>query len=430
MNDLQNIFSAAIHYHQQGLLEEAKVGYFQVLEVLPDNVSVLGNMGIVCRDLGDLENALHYCLRAAEAAPEDATQLINLGAVYESLGRMADARQCYENALRYVPTHPKALNNLGKLLHLAGETGKGLELIRKSVTIEPSSPLALNNLGVILSAIGDNGGAISYIERSLQLEPKNTETMYNLAGLYNCDGQNSAAVELLEKLLKLCPDHSPASHMLSALKGEVTESAPARYIAETFDKYAGRFDQHIRDSLGYTVPDVMAEMVAEAFTHRKFSEGLDLGCGTGLSGSAFSGLTQRLTGVDLSTQMLDRAAEKKIYAQLECAEVLSFLESAVQRYDLFIITDVLIYVGKIEPLLSAITRVARPNAVIACSIERFEGAGKYTLCQSGRYAHSREYLTTSAESAGFPVIAHQEHGIRKENNTWIPGDLYVLQKND
>lgn len=429
MNDLQNVFSAAIHYHQQGLLEEAKAGYFRVLEILPDNVSVLGNMGIVCRDLGDLENALHYCLRAAEAAPEDATQLINLGAVYESLGRMEQARQCYEDALERVPTHPKALNNLGKLLHLAGETAKGLELIQKSVAIEPSSPLALNNLGVILSAIGDTHGAVSYIERSLQLEPNNTETMYNLAGLYNCNGQNSAAVELLERLLNICPDHSPASHMLSALKGEVTESAPSRYVAETFDKYAGRFDQHIRDSLGYTVPEVMAEMTTEIFTNKTFAEGLDLGCGTGLSGSAFSSLARRITGVDLSSQMLERAEEKKIYSQLECTDVFNFLESTAQRYDLFIITDVLIYIGKIEPLLSAITRVALAKAVIACSIERFNGAGDYTLRQSGRYAHSQEYLTTRAEAAGFKVIAHQEHGIRKENNTWIPGDLYLLQKN-
>jgi predicted TPR repeat methyltransferase len=430
MNNLQNVFSTAIHHHQQGLLQEAKDAYLQILDALPDNVSVLGNMGIVCRDLGDLEDALQYCLRAAEAAPEDATQLINLGAVYESLVKMEEARQCYEKALRCVPSHPKALNNLGKLLHLGGDTEKGLELIRKSVAIEPSSPLALNNLGVILSAIGDTSGAISYIERSLQLEPSNTDTMYNLAGLYNCDCQNSAAIELLERLLKICPDHSPASHMLSALTGEVTESAPARYVAETFNKYAGRFDQHIRDSLGYTVPDVMAEMVGEIFNNKKFAESLDLGCGTGLSGSAFSGLTERITGVDLSVQMLDRAAEKKIYAQLECAEVLRFLAEAEQRYDLFIITDVLIYIGKIEPLLSAIARVAKPKAVIACSIERFEGTEDYTLRQSGRYAHSREYLSTAAESAGFPVIAHQEHGIRKENNIWIPGDLYILQKNN
>ena len=82
-----------------------------VLEALPDNINVLGNLGLLCRDMGNMEEALHYCLRAVEAAPGDPVHQINLGAVFEPMGQLDQARICYEKALAQCPNHPKALNN-------------------------------------------------------------------------------------------------------------------------------------------------------------------------------------------------------------------------------------------------------------------------------------------------------------------------------
>lgn len=430
MNDLRIVFSEAVRYHQQGLLQEARIGYLRVLEALPENVNVLGNMGLLCRDLGEPEEALNFCRRAAEAAPEDPNQHINLGAVHEPLGQIAEARACYEKALTLVPGHPKALNNLGKLLHLLGDTEKGQALIQKSLAIEPSSPQALNNLGVILSGKGDIRSAITCIERSLLLDPTNIETMYNLAGLYNCEGENAKAVELLERLLKFSPGHGSASHMLAALTGQAPPAAPPQYVTETFDKYAGRFDHHLLHVLGYTVPAALAEMTDAHSSGRRFSHGLDLGCGTGLSGEPFHGLAERLTGVDLSSLMLRQAEAKKIYHRLECREILQFLESDRQRYDLFVAADVFIYLGRLEPFFLHVAKLAEPGALLACSTERCTGKGDYSLRTSGRYAHSPGYILSLAESFGFSPRLHREHDIRKEQGSWIPGDLYLLEKAD
>ncbi len=430
MSNLQTLFSEAIHLHQQGLLEEAIAKYQAILQSLPVNVNVLGNLGLACRDLGDLSAALRYCRRAADAAPDDSSQQLNLGAVYESMDQPDDARNCYQKALTLTPGNPKALNNLGKLLHMQGNTEQGLKLIRESVAIEPNSPLALNNLGVILSSLGQIKTAIKYTERSLSLAPRHPETLYNLAGLYNCEERYPEAAQLLERLLELQSDHESARHMLAAARGKVTNAAPKQYIVETFDKYAHKFDHHLTESLGYDAPETLATMTREFLAtneHSSFTRGIDLGCGTGLSGAAFSPLTASLTGVDLSPLMLEQAREKNLYQQLECQEVIEFLQGDRNCYDLFIATDVLIYIGNLEPFFAAIQARSENCSIIACSIERLEGDGEYKLCTSGRYAHSRDYLTTQAEKFGFTCVAHRDHTIRKENGKWIVGDLFLLQ---
>ncbi len=431
MHDLNTIFSQAIHAHQQGQFQRAKSRYLEVLAALPDNVSVLGNLGILCRDLGELEEALRYCRQAAEAAPEDPAQQVNLGAIYEPLGHGDLARKCYEQALALSPEHPKALNNLGKILHQEGETDRARQLLERAVAVDPDAPLALNNLGVLLGASGESRPAIALIEKSLRLAPDNIEALYNLAGLYNCEGDYDRATALLERLLSLAPDHAAASHMLAALSGRVTETAPADYVAETFDRYAGHFDNHIQDVLGYSAPTDLAGMLHNIAPKRRFRHCLDLGCGTGLSGTAFRPLADKLTGVDLSARMLDFAERKEIYHRLECMEILQFLEEEYQAgkcYDLFVAADVFIYIGDLDPFFQRLAPLASPGAVLACSTERTTNSDAYTLRVSGRYAHNRQYLVSRAKAAGFQVMSHAKQGIRRENGSWIPGDLLLFAR--
>jgi predicted TPR repeat methyltransferase len=428
MHDLNTLFATAVHLHQQGMLEKARAGYLEILARLPDNPSILGNLGLLCRDLGDFEAAARYCRQAVAAAPEDPLPHLNLGAVHEALGQFDMARHQYQEVLALDPHHAKALNNLGKLLHLQGESDHGLDLVRQAVAIDPSSPTALNNLGVILSGRGDTTNAISAIEKSLQLQPGNIETLYNLAGLYNCEGWYAKAADILTRLLALAPGHGPASHMLAALRGEVTPTAPADYIQETFDRYAGRFDQHLQEVLGYSVPSALAEMTSSAIPRRTFQHGLDLGCGTGLSGAAFKPLVNRLTGVDLSAQMLKQAERKGIYQTLEHDEIIAYLERHQNASDLIIAADVFIYLGGLEPFFQRLAQVADDGAVLACSTERADDTDTFTLRVSGRYAHSPDYLRTQANRAGFTVTHHSPHPIRKENERWIDGDLFLCAK--
>lgn len=394
---------------------------------LPGNVNVLGNLGIVCRDLGQIEEALNYCQQAVADAPQDPTQHLNLGAVFEAANDLINACKCYKKSLELDPAHPKALNNLGKIMHLQGDTAEALAHFNRALAVEPDYPLALNNAGVLLSEQGDHEHAYTYLQKSHELDPGNVETLYNLAGVCNCLEKQEKACEILEKLLTLMPNHASAKHMLAALQGGITDTAPREYIIETFDRYAGRFDDHLQGALEYDVPIVLAEMIAQVKEQPKFKECLDLGCGTGLSGTAFSEFCERLTGVDLSQKMLEKAKSKEIYTRLECEDVLVYLDRESENYDLFLATDLFIYMGRLDYFFQAVKKRASHGAIMACSIERHEGDEDYVLRNSGRYAQRPHYLHAMAESAGFKVLMSRKHGIRKEKNQWIEGDLYILE---
>jgi len=427
MQDLQNLFAEAVSLHQRKMLVEAEGLYLQVHRLLPQNINVVANLGIVCRDLGKLDEAEAYCRQALAAAPDDPGQHLNLGAVLEAGNDPNGARVAYEKALELAPGHPKILNNLGKLLHQQGLLARGLELIEQAVRIEPNYPLALNNLGVIHSERGDLDLAGECLEKSASLDPGNVNTLYNLAGLYNAQNNFIKAQAILNRLLTIDPDHQAARHMLAALSGTTPPSAPRQYVEEIFDIYAHRFDVHLEKTLGYTAPSGLAKMVREALpTSLPLVAVLDLGCGTGLSGASFREITKRLVGVDVSLQMLAKAREKNLYDRLEQDEILTFLQREDEHYDLFIVADVLVYLGDPKPLFAALAVRTKKNGIVACSIEQTQDVDGYVLLPSGRYAHNPLSLISCATSAGFTVLSHQSHRIRKENGHWLAGDLYLF----
>jgi len=429
MQEIQRLFTEAVSLHQSHKLAEAESLYLQVHQLLPENINVLANLSIVCRDLEKLTEAEEYCRQAIALAPNDPDQYLNLGAVLEAKKDLPAAQHAYEKALKRAPNHPKLLNNLGKLFHQLGFLEKGLELIEQAVRLEPDYPLALNNLGVIYSERGDLLRAENCLERSVALDPNNINALYNLAGVYNARNNFTQARTTLQQLLKIDPQHQATGHMLAALSGTTTPTAPRQYVEEIFDKYAGRFDVHLQGTLGYTVPATLALMLQETVSSAlPFAATLDLGCGTGLSGASFKEMSEYLVGVDISGQMLAKAAEKGIYHRLEKEEILTFLQVEGERYDLFIAADVLVYLGDPRPFFSGIAGRSKEGAIIACSIERSIGTEDFILLPSGRYAHNPHRLQATAATAGFVVLKHQAHGIRKEDGEWLPGDLFLFKK--
>lgn len=426
--DLQEIFSEAVKHHTLGDLQKAKQKYLEILKELPENSKVLGNLGIVCRDIGEIEEAISYCRKAVSFSHDDPSQMLNLGAVYEAAGNLQEAREVYTEILQKAPEEPRALNNLGKTLHLLGDSDGGLQFLQKAIALAPHYPLALNNIGVILSERGDIESALRYLEKSRELDPDNADSLYNLAGVYNILGRTSDSIETLEKVIMLNPEHLSAKHMHSALKGEVTDTAPHQYVVETFDRYASRFESHIQKKLGYDSPQALGILLRQYQPDTMYENCLDIGCGTGLSGIPFRDRCRNMTGVDLSPQMLKKAEEKNIYNDLICGDVYEYLDNTRPQVDLVISADVFVYLGRLDIFFIKLDGCVMPGGILCCSIERYEVNGEFTLRTSGRYAHSVEYFRRISSENGYCVLGQVEHNIRKENDVWIPGNLFLLKK--
>jgi predicted TPR repeat methyltransferase len=88
----------------------------------------------------------------------------------------------------------------------------------------------------------------------------------------------------------------------------------------------------------------------------------------------------------------------------------------------------MIYIGNLKPLFSTVSSKASPGGYFAFSVES-QQHNDFTLQPTGRYAHATAYISRLAVASDFTVIAQKQVGIRKEGDTWIPGEIYILQKN-
>ncbi|MFZ2101349.1 MAG: methyltransferase [Oricola sp.] len=268
---------------------------------------------------------------------------------------------------------------------------------------------------------------------------------YNRALELEKSNRREEAAELYRTCLAIDPeDRCGASVRLASMGlGDAPQKAPDAYVATLFDQHAEVFDDILTGDLGYAVPMQLAEILA-ADPDTYFRRMLDLGCGTGLSGMTLGPLCEHATGVDISERMVDQADERACYDALFVNEAVHFLEEWQKAreengdedyapFDLVVATDVLPYVGALEPLFSGVAANTAPGGCFAFSSETMpdeEFGGKpWRVTPNQRFAHSAAYLNALLEKHGFTrITAFEPIVVRLEQGEPIPGWLVVAWK--
>ena len=162
---------------------------------------------------------------------------------------------------------------------------------------------------------------------------------------------------------------------------------------------------------------------------------IDLGCGTGLVGQELaSRLSPRpkLTGVDLSPRMVDIARvrtkdDQRIYEKVVQADAESFFKDLDEEsVDAVVSADVFIYIGELEGVFSAISKVLTGPRLLIFSVETTPKG--MTLLPSGRFGHSEEYIKDLAQRTGFDFVLWREGALRQQHGAPVSGAVVVLQK--
>jgi predicted TPR repeat methyltransferase len=170
------------------------------------------------------------------------------------------------------------------------------------------------------------------------------------------------AISVLRKVLALKPNDPTAGHLINAIEKRPVQSSPAGYAERLFNRFAGTFDHRMIGVLNYREPALLAKRIRPIARRRgQFDSALDLGCGTGLSGSAISSHARHLTGVDLSREMLQKASEKSIYDVLACDDILNFLNRCKTTFDLIMAADVFIYLGDVTYVIRLVRQRLDPT---------------------------------------------------------------------
>jgi predicted TPR repeat methyltransferase len=243
------------------------------------------------------------------------------------------------------------------------------------------------------------------------------------------------AIAAYRHALELGADAAEIGFALAALgQAEAPASAPHAYVKELFDQYAGHFDRHLVDVLGYRTPALLGALLARHDVRIDAGlDVLDLGCGTGLCASVLRPLARTLAGVDLSEKMLDKARELNLYDRLECADIVRWLDGQQAAWDLAVAADVLVYVGDLAPLFGRLHAALRPGGLFAFSCESLDQdphqarSPGYATTAANRYAHANGYVEACAHAAGFALLTSEAATLRREHDADVSGRLFLLR---
>jgi predicted TPR repeat methyltransferase len=409
-------------FHEQSLYKQAAEAYQQALVGGADKTATLLQLGKTYIAAEQPEKGQECFEKILKLRPADDQAAYQLGLLFFQQEHYEQAVLHFSSVLSAQPDNADVCFNLALCHKALDHTGQALEFMHRANRIAPNDGDILYNIGVLYKNQKELGKAEDFFHQALKINPEHGICLTDLAILYHIQNRLDKAQTTYQKALDIGYHSDSASHMLAALKGTTTAATPLGHVRDLFNNFAGDFDHSLSNDLQYTVPAQLSTLFRQYNIIAETT--LDLGCGTGLSGLAFRPFTRHLIGIDLSESMLIKAAEKNLYDELHCTDIMGFLNEQKKYCDLALAADVFVYLGTLEPFFRAVTQLIRPGGFLLFSVESC--SSDYCLRQSGRYAHSAGYIADLAAKFQYTIQCCRPTGIRKERGEWIPGENYVL----
>jgi len=378
-----------------------------------------------------LDDALARCSNLCDQYPADAQMWFFLGMVYGQLDNYEQSASSLQQAISLNPRYDQAHHYLGTAFLHKGELEKAVSSYKTAIRLNSRNIQSYSCLCNILTATKQFEDALLISESGVSMCPSSAQLHCELAKVLIEFGRTDEANNHLHTASSLDPEFLEARYFLAALSGEhSTAKDNLTHVTEMFDKDAEEFDQHLREGLKYHTPESLYECVCcHTGSLPSKLDILDLGCGTGLAGEVFKPVTRKLTGVDLSPKMIEKARERAVYDSLSVAELNDFLEQSRNSFDLILATDVFVYVGDLDSIFRHASKILGTGCLFAFSVETMPGTA-FKMQTSGRYAHSSKYINELAVRHGFSLLENKEVTLRQECYQPIIGHIFVLLQPD
>ena len=312
---------------------------------------------------------------------------------------------------------------------------EAIEAYKKAVEIDNDFITSQNNIGRGLAILEQNDEAFSAYECSLEIDLNDSTAQKGmgdtLIAIFDA-GEIDKAKNLACRWRKNFPDNPFVKHIVPLIMNEnVSGRANDEYVRDTFNDFASSFDEVLK-KLDYAAPKQIADALGKCLkSDGKKLNILDAGCGTGGCAVYLKPLAKKLTGIDLSGDMLKKAKETSAYDELKECEITSFLKKHKNSYDLIVAADVFCYFGELKEAFFDMKNALRPNGAIALTLEQEKDICEkgFNLTTSGRYTHSQSYLTSIIEDSGLTIEQLDTNiELRSEYDKKVYGLLAVVRK--
>ncbi len=185
-------------------------------------------------------------------------------------------------------------------------------------------------------------------------------------------------------------------------------------IKDAYAQWAGQYDTNLNKTR-----DLEAISLRKILGQSKFANCLEIGCGTGKNTQWLAGITQRLTAVDLTEEMLTKAKEKvqEPHVTFVVADITKPWDFCTRTYDLITFSLVLEHIEELDAVFEKAAAVTETGASIYVgelhpfrqyggSKARFETEEGTTVVTC--FNHHFSDFTSAAAKAGFRIETADE----------------------
>ncbi len=421
----------AMAYYQSGDYSAARQAAEYLLDKNSSDAAALLLMGNVCFVNGEYADAAKYYRRLLHDDSQNQEALINL---FEALLR----QKKYPEAGQIIPlltdTGYEKLAQ-GKLAFEQEDFAAAENNIVKYLQNHPADFWTWNLLS---QAAQKNGhftlaldAAWQAVEQSGGADSQHLNLAYALYEIALEKGRDFVAPYLQNWCRKYADNGIVKQSKNSFFPAAGFIKSDPFYVRQVFDNFADSFEE-ILQGLEYSVPQKIADIVAQKRSLLSDKPCvLDIGCGTGLAAEKLDSLfvAKQFFGVDISQQMLQKSAAKKLYQKLFCDDAEHFLSTHKNMFNLIVAADVFTYFGALENLLNLCADSLQKNGVIVFSASA--GCADKNGWQqhlSGRFLHGETYLQKTLSAAGFKEPEFAPCRLRKEAEKTVKGWIIFARK--
>ena len=185
----------------------------------PDTLAnAWNNLGLLATREGRTAEAIPYFQEALNLNPDHLIALENLGNAYRQQKNWDEARKLLERAVAVGPQDAEANYSLGMVFAQLNENDRAYEYLQRALKARPGYPEALNNLGVLYLRTRRRDDAVASFEECIRVAPAFDQSYMNLARVYALEGTPDKARIVLLELLKQHPGHVQAQTALQQLQ--------------------------------------------------------------------------------------------------------------------------------------------------------------------------------------------------------------------
>jgi tetratricopeptide (TPR) repeat protein len=250
---IAGLFSSQIEQMLQSQkATEARALCEQRLGSDPDDVEALFMLSkIFFTALGDPLAAISTLQRALQLTPQHVGALNNLGVFQQSVGKLLDAKDSFTRALEVEPNHVEALFNRGRILVGMGEEIRGLEDLDRLLSLRPDYAAAYaeralayrrqkrlgdaissamhglavdatqaqchNVVGICLLDLNRVEEAINYFGNAISINPRLPDVLSNRGGAYARLNRVNDAILDYRAALEFAPENPEINFNLSLM---------------------------------------------------------------------------------------------------------------------------------------------------------------------------------------------------------------------